>query len=294
MLKGLIISNVSNTYSVEVESNIYECNARGKFKDKDIIPVVGDNVNIEIIDKNSKKAVINEVLGRDNFIKRPKLANLSKLIFVISVKQPKPDLLMLDKQLAFAKFLGIEAIIVINKIDLEKENTVKDIKKIYEDIGYKVIATNAKTGEGLEELLEQLKDNISAFSGNSGVGKSTLLNSIFNANVSLEGKVSDKSKRGKNTTTIIKLYKLYENTYIADTPGFSVFDIYEIETVNLYKCFREFVQYEKNCEYVGCTHIKEQECGIKKALRNGMISNSRYENYVKIYNDLKDKEEHKW
>ncbi len=294
MLKGLIISNISNTYFVETKNAIYECNARGKFKELDIVPVVGDRVSIEIIDEQAKKAVINEVLERDNFIKRPKLANLTKLIFVISAKQPKPDLLMLDKQLAFAKFLGIEAVIVINKIDLEKIDNIETNKKIYTDIGYKVITTNAKLKEGVSEVVKELENNISAFSGNSGVGKSTLLNAIFNDNITLEGVISDKNKKGKNTTTAIKLYKIDENTYIADTPGFGAFDIYEIETQDLYKYFKEFVEYEKECAYVGCTHIKEQECGIKKALERGQISNSRYENYIKIYNDLKDREEHKW
>lgn len=294
MLKGLIISNVSNTYIVEVDDKVYECNARGKFKEKEITPVVGDRVSIEVIDETSKKAIINEVLERDNFIKRPKIANLSKLIFVVSAKNPKPDLLMLDKQLAFAEYLGVEAELVINKIDLEKEENIKQIKKIYEDIGYKVIITNAKVGQGVDELRKELVNNISAFSGNSGVGKSTLLNSIFEDNITQEGVISDKNKKGKNTTTAIKLYKIDKNTYIADTPGFGAFDIYEIETGDLYKYFREFVEHEKKCEFVGCTHIKEQECGIKKALEEGKISNSRYENYIKIYNDLKDKEEHKW
>lgn len=294
MLKGLIISNISNTYFVEAESKIYECSARGKFKEMNITPVVGDKVNIDVISENNKNAIINEILERDNFIKRPKIANLSKLIFVISAKQPKPDLLMLDKQLAFAKFLGIESIIIINKIDLEKENNIKVIKDIYKDIGYKVITTNAKIGEGIKELLGELKDNISAFSGNSGVGKSTLINAIFNNSITLEGEISNKNKKGKNTTTIAKLYKLDKSTYIADTPGFSTFDIYKMEKVNLYKYFIEFRKYEKNCKFVGCTHIKEQECGIKKAVEEGKISNSRYENYVKIYNDLKSEEEHKW
>lgn len=125
-------------------------------------------------------------------------------------------------------------------------------------------------------------------------GKSTLLNSIFEKDITKEGLISNKNKKGKNTTTIISLYKINENTYIADTPGFGAFDIYEIETKDLYKYFKEFVQHEKECEFVGCTHIKEQECGIKKALENEKIANSRYENYIKIYNNLKDKEEHKW
>lgn len=294
-MQGLIISNISNIYVVEVaDDQFYECSARGKFKNQEITPVVGDKVEIEVTSKENKTAVVNSILPRDNYIKRPKLANLSKLIFVISAKQPKPDLLMLDKQLAFAEFLGIEASIVINKIDLEKEETIDDIKKIYTNIGYQVIITNAKEKQGIVELREVLQNNISAFSGNSGVGKSTLLNAIFEENITQEGMISTKNKKGKNTTTAIKLYKIAEDTYIADTPGFSVFDIYEIETADLYKYFKEFKELEKDCEFVGCTHIKEKECGIKKALEAGKISSSRYENYIKIYEDLKDKEEHKW
>lgn len=294
MLQGIIISSISNIYTVEVENKLYECTARGKFKNNEIVPVVGDSVLIEVINEQNNTAVINKINERKNYIKRPKLANLTKLVFVVSIKQPKPDLLMLDKQLAFAEFLGIETVIVINKIDLEKEEKIEEIKNKYEKIGYKVIITNAKLADGVENLKKELDNNISAFSGNSGVGKSTLLNAIFDNTVTLEGEISKKNKKGKNTTTMIKLYKIDNNTYIADTPGFGTFDIYEIETTNLYKYFKEFAQYEKECEYVGCTHIKENECGIKKALEKGKISSSRYENYVKIYNDIKDKEEHKW
>lgn len=294
MLKGLIISIISNIYTVEAENEIYECNARGKFKNKEIVPLVGDIVEIEIIDEENKKAVINEILTRKNFIKRPKLANIDKLILVISAKQPKPDLLMLDKQLVLAEYLGIEANIVINKIDLEKDEIIQKIKDIYENIGYEVYITNAKEKKGILELRNILKHGISAFSGNSGVGKSTLLNAIFDKNMTVEGVISQKNKKGKNTTTAIKLYKIQDETYIADTPGFGAFDIYEIEKNDLYKYFKEFVEAEKACEFVGCTHIKEQECGIRKAVSKGEISNLRYENYIKIYKDLKDKEEHKW
>lgn len=230
-------------------------------------------------------------MDRKNYIKRPKLANITKLILVLSAKMPKPDLLMLDKQLAFAEYLNIEPVIVINKIDLD--NTEK-IKKVYSDIGYTVIETNAKQGNGIEKLKACLQNNISAFSGNSGVGKSTLINNLFKENITQEGDISNKNKRGKNTTTSTKLYKLKDGGYIADTPGFSTFDIYEIETKDLYKYFKEFKQYEKECAFIGCTHIKENECGIKKANSSKKISESRYNNYIKIYNSLKDKEEHKW
>lgn len=294
-MQGIIVGNVSNQYLIEVENKtIYEAVARGKFKINEITPVVGDKVEIEMLDESKKTAVITKIFDRTNYIKRPKLANLTKLVFVISSKNPKPDLLMLDKQLVFAEFLGIDAIIVINKTDLEKEENIEAIKKIYENIGYKVTTTNAKQRQGIDELKKELTNNISAFSGNSGVGKSTLLNAIFEKDVTQEGQISIKNKKGKNTTTAIRLYEIEENTYIADTPGFSVFDIYEIETIDLYKYFREFKEYEKDCEFVGCTHIKEKECGIRKALEEGKISNSRYQNYIKIYEDLKDREEHKW
>ena len=147
---------------------------------------------------------------------------------------------------------------------------------------------------GIDELKSILKGKISAFSGNSGVGKSTLLNNLFNNNKAQEGHISKKNKRGKNTTTQITLYELEENTYIADTPGFSNFEIYEIESKDLAQNYIEFKKYIERCEFVGCTHIKEENCGIKKALEENKISKQRYERYIKIYEILKDKEEHKW
>ena len=293
MLQGRIVNNISNIYFVEANNNIYECNARGKFKNVKIIPVVGDIVDIEILDEEKKQAIINEIKERKNYIKRPKLANITQLIFVLSAKMPKPDLLMLDKQLAFAEFLGIKSVIVINKIDLD-EKIIDEIEKTYTDIGYKVIRTVAKESYGIEEVKKVLKENISAFSGNSGVGKSTLINSIFGDNTTQEGIISNKNKKGKNTTTTIKLYKIDKDTYIADTPGFSTFDISEIETKDLAEYFVEFKKNIKDCEFVGCTHIKEQNCKIKEEVEKGNISENRYKRYIKIYEELKDKEEHKW
>jgi len=289
-LKGKIINIISNIFYVEVEEKVYECTSRGIFKTKDLKPVVGDAVLIEV---ENEQGNILEIVDRKNYIKRPKMANLTQLILVVSSKNPVPDLLMLDKQLAFAEFLNVKPIIVINKIDLDEEQA-NMIEQIYSKIGYTVIKTNAKGNINLEQLKEYLKDNISAFSGNSGVGKSTLINAIFNKEKTLEGEISLKNSKGKNTTTSVKLYKVGENSYIADTPGFSNFDIYEIQYKELYKYFKEFNEYVDNCEYADCTHIKEQVCGIKEAMEENRISQSRYENFKKIYEELKDKEEHKW
>ena len=289
-IKGKIINIISNIFYVEVDKKTYECTSRGIFKTKDLKPVVGDDVLIEVDDN---KGNILEIVDRKKYIKRPKMANLTQLILVVSSKNPIPDLLMLDKQLAFAEFLNIKPIIVINKIDLDKEETNK-IEKIYSNIGYTVIKTNAKGNINVEELKKYLNGNISGFSGNSGVGKSTLINSIFEKDTTVEGEISKKNSKGKNTTTSVKLYKIKENSYIADTPGFSNFDIYEIPYKELYKYFIEFNKYNENCEYLDCTHVKEIVCGIKEAVNKNKISESRYENFKKIYEDLKDKEDHKW
>ena len=300
-MKGIIVENISNLYRVKVieESNVkdkvYEASARGKFKKDDITPVVGDFVECEVVkeDKEKDKVSIDKILDRNVYIKRPKLANISKIVLVVSSKHPKPDLLMLDKQLAFAEFLGIEALIVLNKIDLDKEKSFKEIKRVYEKVGYKVLETEAKVGKGIDKLRKELLGNTNAFSGNSGVGKSTLINAIFGEDITQEGEISKKSRRGKNTTTSTKLYEIDEGTYIADTPGFSTFDISEIESKDLASYFKEFKQYIPDCEFVGCTHIKEKNCGIKNAIKEGKIEQERYDRFCKIYQELKQKEERK-
>ena len=291
-MQGVIIGNVSNTYKIETTEKIYVAYARGKFKNRDIKPLVGDRVEIEVTDEEKNEAIIEEILPRNNEIKRPKIANIDQIIFIISTKNPKPDLLMLDKQLAYAEKIGIEPIIVVNKCDLKDE--YKTIKELYTKVGYKVIATSAKQNIGIDELKQELQNKTSVFSGNSGVGKSSIINALFNTEKTQEGEISCKNKKGKNTTTDTKLYELEKNTYIADTPGFSSFEISEIESAELDKCFREFVPEIENCEFIGCTHIKEENCGIKKAIESEKISVERYERYCKIYSELKEKEKYKW
>ena len=293
MKQGKIIENISNKFKIKTDNDIYLCDARGKFKKEEIKPVDGDNVKIEITNEQEKIGVIEEILNRKNYFKRPKMANIDQLILVISAKMPKPDLLMLDKQLAFAEYMNVEPIIVINKNDLD-ETISKEIEQQYKYTKYKIIKTVAKQGIGIKELRKVLKNKISAFSGNSGVGKSTLLNNLFEADINEEGDISNKNKRGKNTTTKVTLYELEEETYIADTPGFSNFEIYEINSNHLVEYFTEFKEFVKNCEYVGCTHIKEENCGIKKAMQENKISSKRYERFIKIYELLKDREEHRW
>ena len=207
-LKGTIIKNESNIYTVITEKGKYNAIPRGKFKNQDIVPVVGDRVKLSI---ENDIAIIEEIMPRNVYIKRPKLANITQIVFVQSSKNPKPDLLLLDKQLAFAEYLKVKSLIILNKIDLDKNKEFKKIKEIYEEIGYKVIETQANENIGIDKLKNELKGNISAFAGNSGVGKSTLINRLFNNNITLEGEISQKNKKGKNTTTTIQIYEIEKN-----------------------------------------------------------------------------------
>ena len=286
MPKGIIICTSSNVYQVVENEKVYKCLARGKFKKEKISPLVGDEVEFTITNSEKQEGVIEQILPRKNELKRPKMANLTQLILVVSMKMPSPDLLLLDKQLVFAEFMGLKATIVLNKVDLEDKEEIDRIAKLYEDIGYKIIQTNAKEGIKVEEIKTLLEGETTAFAGNSGVGKSTLINSIFEQELTQEGDISDKNQRGKNTTTSTTLYKYKENSYIADTPGFSTFEINEIPKEDLCHYFVEFVPYLDKCEFQGCSHIKEENCGVKDALESGKISSQRYENYIKIYNNL--------
>ncbi len=318
-MQGLIIENIANLYKIENREQdknkknstkeVYEAYARGKFKKEEITPVVGDFVEFEVTDEKNKKAVITQIEERKVYIKRPKMANITQLVLVVSSKDPKPDLLMLDKQLAFAEFIDLKVCVILNKIDLDNEKEFKSIKEIYSKIGYEVIETQAnkrseqrngelskqkiKEDKGINDLILSLKGNINVLAGNSGVGKSTLINAIFKKELTQEGEISNRNKRGKNTTTSTKLYEIEENTYIADTPGFSTFSIEEIPSNKLAEYFKEFRNKIQNCEFASCTHIKEENCGIKQAIREEKISQDRYDRFCKIYEELKQKEDRK-
>lgn len=282
-MKGIITKIHSNIYVVKTDVGIIECTAKGLFKFKKLSPLVGDYVEIN-------NNIIEKIYPRKNEFIRPPIANIDQLIIVLSTTNPKPDLMLLDKELIMAEKNEVEPIICINKIDLNSDYT--DIIEVYENIGYQVITTDAKNGFGIEKLAILLNNKITAFSGNSGVGKSALTNNIFNEEVAKEGATSEKLEKGKHTTKHVELYEFSNNGFIADTPGFSSFEVQGITYKELDEYFIEFASHKENCEYRGCTHIKELNCGIKKAVSKRKIDKGRYERYSELYEKLKG--EKKW
>lgn len=278
-MQGRIVKAISGFYYVENENKIYECKARGIFKKNSITPLVGDFVEFEEF-KNGKGNVI-DVKERKNSLVRPPIANIDTAIIVAAVKNPDISLLFIDKQIVFLESIGVEPVICINKIDIESG---EKIKSIYKNIGYSVIDTSAINEIGIEELKEKIKNKVSVFIGNSGVGKSSLTNKIIGSSIMEEGDLS-KIERGKQTTRHVELIRLEDNTYIADSPGFSSFEIIPEENLDNY--FIEFQQYICDCRYRGCNHVLEEECGIRYAVEAGKIEKSRYESYCVLKNAKK-------
>ncbi len=279
-MKGIVTRVQANLYKVKLEDKrTVECSAKGLLKYKKMSILVGDMVEV------NNNNVIDKVLPRKNSFIRPPIANVDQLIVVVAATNPKPDLMLLDKQLVMAEKNNVEPIICVNKIDLEAD--YGEIIEVYENIGYQVVTTTAKDGIGIDKIARILGNKITAFSGNSGVGKSALTNNIFNEEVSKEGETSDKAQKGKHTTKHVELFDFSENSYIADTPGFSSFDVEGINYKELDKYFIEFAPYISDCEYRSCTHIKEINCGVKKAVSKRKIDKGRYERYVTLFEKLK-------
>lgn len=287
MLKGKIIKGIGGFYYVETADAIYECKARGIFRKKGITPLVGDNVFISV-NVNSENT-IEEIDNRQNFLIRPPLANIDQLFIVTSLVDPLINTFVLDRLIAIAEMKSIEPIVVITKIDLNDD--CDKYVNIYGNAGIKVIACDNSKGTGSEKVKCLLSGKVSAFTGNSGVGKSTLLNNISPELELQTGQTSKKLGRGKHTTRHCELYKV-GGGYVADTPGFSAVDLERCEKIykeDLPYCFREFVPYLDKCKFqTNCSHTGDKGCVVKKAVEDGIISQQRYESYVQLYNEVKD------
>lgn len=264
---------------------IIECKARGKFRKEHIIPMIGDEVEIEV--KNGK-GTIAEIYPRKNSLIRPAVSNIDLIVIVVATTSPDPAPFVIDKMLVNAEINCIEAVICINKTDILK---YPDLKLIYESAGYKTIEVSGITRDGLSELYEIIRGKTTAFAGVSGVGKSTILSHLVGAELET-GAVSDKISRGRHTTRHVELFKLDGGGYILDTPGFSSVETEDIELSELDECFPEFSEVKDSCRFRTCAHIDEPECSVKEAVNKGEIPISRYESYKELYKTLGDKK--KW
>ena len=281
MTEGIIIKALSGFYYVETAQGLVSCKARGKFRLDGTSPLVGDRVRLTLEKDGTGR--IDEVFERRNFFIRPAVANIDTLVFIAAQVNPVTDPFLIDRVAVIAHEANCELIVCVNKIDLDKGD---DLYGIYTAAGYRVIRTSAETGEGADELLAALRGKVCAFTGNSGVGKSSILNVLLpEADIPTDA-VSEHLGRGKHTTRHVELYPLGEDTFVADTPGFASFEISMMQTVTkeqLQYDFPEFAPYIGKCRFLDCAHIKEPDCAVRRALDEGRICKTRYASYVRLY-----------
>lgn len=285
-MTGIILKALSSFYYVENDGVIYECKARGNFRKCGISPLVGDKVEFDITE--GEKGIVNSILPRKNALVRPNVANIDKLFIVSSYSTPAPNAFIIDKIAAIAEYNDIEPIIVFNKCDM---GDFSSWENIYKNAGFKTFTVSAEKGEGIDKILLELEGSVSAFTGNSGVGKSSILNCIFgNKNIET-GAVSEKLGRGRHTTRHIEAYRLENGGIVVDTPGFSSLDYtsrdYEFKE-NLANYFRDFSDSIYECKFSTCSHTKESGCGVLKAVEEGRIEKTRHNSYVELFEEMKD------
>ena len=287
MIEGIITKGVGGNYYVDIGNKIIECRARGLFRLKNIKPLVGDIVLIRITEEDENSGYIEEIKDRTNEIKRPTVANAQQLIIIFAVKNPEPSFLLLDKLLIAAEVNNLKPVICFNKADLADEEQKENILNILKNTGYKIIFTSKYNEDSLIELKNILKDKLNVFSGPSGVGKSSIMNAVQPDFILKTGEISEKLKRGKHTTRHAEIYKLSFGGYAVDTPGFSSFELEGIDEYDLKNYYPEIVKYDEGCKFLDCLHYKEPSCAIKEAVNNNLISQARYNNYIKLLEQIK-------
>ena len=287
---GKIMKGIAGFYYVGVaESGVYECKAKGIFRKDKIKPLVGDDVEIEVLNEEEKLGNIVKILPRRSELIRPAVANIDQALVIFAAREPKPNLSLLDRFLVIMEKQDVPVIICFNKQDLCDEEEVGRLKEIYEACGYPVVLASAKQGEGIEEIKSLLRGKTTTVAGPSGVGKSSLTNLLQNEVQMETGEISKKLGRGRHTTRHSQIIQIEEDTWLYDTPGFTSFYVEEIEKEELRFYFREFFKYEGTCRFQVCTHTHEPGCMVKNALEEGKISKERYENYLELYGELKEK-----
>lgn len=289
-MTGKIIKGISGFYYVYVEgARLYECKAKGAFRKQKIKPLVGDNVEIAVIDEANKLGNVEKILPRKNELIRPAVSNIDMALVIFASAKPDPNFNLLDRFLCMMEYQKVPVTICFNKIDLVDQEKLKEYSGIYEPAGYNVIFTCTKTKEGLGSIRSLLEGKTTTVAGPSGVGKSSIINCL-QSDITMEtGTISEKIERGKHTTRHSEIIPVSHDTYIMDTPGFSSMDVPGFEKEDLWTCYPEFVRHEPYCRFIGCSHINEPDCGVKAAVEDGEISPVRYENYKLLYEELKNR-----
>lgn len=289
-MQGKIVKGIAGFYYVfVVKSGIYECKAKGIFRKDKRKPLVGDDVELEVLDEVEKKGNIIRLLPRKNQLTRPAVANVDQALVIFAMQKPSPNFGLLDRFLVMMRWQQMDTVICFNKKDLASEAEQARLEAIYRKCGCRVVFVSAGKEEGIENLHMLLDGKTTAVAGPSGVGKSSLINLLSPEAQMATGEISSKIDRGKHTTRHSELLMIAEHTYIMDTPGFSSLYLEGLEKEELKDFYPEFAEYEQSCRFQGCVHIHEPECGVKSALSEGKISRERYESYVGLYEELKEK-----
>ena len=289
-MQGKIIKGIAGFYYIYAEDgNVYECKAKGIFRKDNFKPLVGDNLDINVLNEEEKEGSVTSILPRRNSLIRPAVANVDQAFLIFAMENPKPNFLLLDRFLIMMKQQEIPAVICFNKKDVGEKEEMEKLYEIYTGCGYRVVLSSTYEGEGMDEIHEILKGKTTVVAGPSGVGKSSITNGM-QGEVQMEtGEISKKLKRGKHTTRHSQVIPVEKNTFLVDTPGFSSLYLTDMKEEELRDYFPEFVMYEPQCRFQGCMHIHEPGCAVKKALSEGKISQQRYDNYLALYEELKEK-----
>lgn len=294
-MQGKIIKGIAGFYYVDVvESGIYECKAKGIFRKEKRKPMVGDNVEITVLDEEAREGNLVQILPRKNELIRPAVANVDQALVIFAMEDPKPNWMLLDRFLVMMEWQQVPVIICMNKIDLGTPERLQKIRLVYETAGYPVCFTSVREEDGLDELMKLLNGKTTTVAGPSGVGKSSITNQL-QQEISMEtGSISKKLGRGKHTTRHSQVIRIDADTYIMDTPGFSSLDVDFIKADELKDYFPEFRPYEGMCRFPGCSHTHEPGCAIKEALEEGKLSALRYKNYTGMYEEQKEKDKRRY